>query len=180
MKKFFTLLVILLSICYPFIVYWGLQRFEAKWILPLVLIILSLRWLSKKQESERKLVIFSVLSLLVIIMLADQQTGLKFYPVVMNVGFFALFAGSLLTNESLVEKLARLKEPELPQSAIRYTRKVTLAWSVFFIINGTIACLTALFATDEIWVLYNGLIAYVLMGMLATGEWLIRLRVRKA
>jgi uncharacterized membrane protein len=180
MKKNFTLLVILLSISYPFMVYWGLQQVEAKWILPLVLIILSLRWFSKKQESERKLVIFSVLSLFAIIVFTDQQTGLKFYPVVMNAGFFILFASSLFTNESLVEKLARIKEPDLSQSAIRYTRKVTLAWSVFFIINGTIACLTALFATDEIWMLYNGLIAYVLMGMLATGEWLIRLRVRKA
>lgn len=180
MKKLFTLLVILLSISYPFIVYWGLQRFEAKWILPLVLIILSLRWLSLKQKSEQKVVLFTVLSLFSIIILAGHQVGLKFYPVMMNLGFFILFASSLFTPVSFVEKVARMKEPDLPPDAIIYTRNVTLAWSVFFIINGTISCLTALFATDEIWLLYNGLIAYVLMGIMAASEWLIRLKVRKA
>jgi uncharacterized membrane protein len=49
---------------------------------------------------------------------------------------------------------------------------------VFFAANGSIAWWT----TDQsmnIWTLYNGLIAYVAMGVMFGGEWLIRQRVMR-
>ena len=42
----------------------------------------------------------------------------------------------------------------------------------------TLALATALWASDKTWALYNGLIAYLLMGALFAGEWLVRGRVR--
>ena len=78
----------------------------------------------------------------------------------------------------MVERLARLREPELPEVAIRYTRKVTLAWSVFFFCNGLCAALLTLWAPLSWWMLYTGLISYGLMGLLFAIEWLIRQRVR--
>ncbi len=54
---------------------------------------------------------------------------------------------------------------------------MTLVWSIFFVVNGSVAAATALWASDEIWVLYNGFIAYLLIGTLAAGEWLLRQRV---
>ena len=79
---------------------------------------------------------------------------------------------------SIVERLARLKQPELPASGVRYTRKVTQAWCVFFVVNGAIGLGTALFADLETWTLYNGLIAYLLIGLMAGIEFLIRKRVQ--
>ena len=40
------------------------------------------------------------------------------------------------------------------------------------------ALYTALYADMKIWALYNGLIAYLLMGALFAGEYLVRLRVK--
>ena len=74
--------------------------------------------------------------------------------------------------------LARLSEPDLPDVAIAYTRKVTLVWCAFFLVNGGIALATALWGTEAQWTLYNGGIAYVLMGLIAAVEWLVRKRVR--
>jgi len=37
--------------------------------------------------------------------------------------------------------------------------------------------LTARFASLQTWTLYNGLIAYLLMGVLFGGEWLLRRRL---
>ncbi|MEP4888962.1 MAG: hypothetical protein ABJV04_02965 [Aliiglaciecola sp.] len=180
MKKLLTLVVIILSVSYPFIVYFGLQSVEAKWLIPFLFSMLALRWCASEQSSERNVILITLMVMGTIIMLAGQQLGLKFYPVMMNLSFFVLFAGSLFTSTSIVEKFARIKEPDLPNKAIIYTRKVTMVWSVFFVINGSIACFTALFSSDEVWMLYNGLVAYILMGILGISEWLIRQQVIKA
>jgi len=117
--------------------------------------------------------------LLGMFMFGSHQLGLKFYPVMMNLGFLILFASSLFTPTSFVEKLARLKEPNLSLHAVAYTRKVTILWCGFFVFNGSIAALTALYASHHVWMMYNGLVAYLLMGLFTAGEWIVRQRVKK-
>ena len=90
----------------------------------------------------------------------------------------AFFALSLWQGPPVVERLARLQEPELDARAIAYTRRVTQVWCAFFLLNGGVALATALWASDATWALYNGLIAYGLMGALMGVEWLVRQRVR--
>lgn len=71
----------------------------------------------------------------------------------------------------IVERLARLQEPDLPEKGVRYTRRVTQIWCGFFIINGGIALFTALYGDMSLWTAWNGMIAYFLMGTLMAGEW---------
>jgi len=103
---------------------------------------------------------------------------LKLYPVAVNLSLLAVFAASLRRGPSLVERLARLREPALPPAAVAYTRRVTQAWCVFFAVNAALAAATALWADTATWALYNGVLAYVAMGALMGGEWLLRRRVR--
>lgn len=110
---------------------------------------------------------------------SNHLLPLKLYPFLMNVLTLGLFGYSLLYPPSMVERIARLTEPDLPAEAIGYTRRVTQVWCGFFILNGSIALYTALWASQEVWSLYNGVIAYVLMGILFGGEYLIRLRFRR-
>jgi uncharacterized membrane protein len=49
----------------------------------------------------------------------------------------------------------------------------------FFIVNGSIALFTALHGDMSIWTAWNGMLSYLLMGMLMAGEWLVRRRVMK-
>jgi uncharacterized membrane protein len=67
-----------------------------------------------------------------------------------------------------------MMQPDLPQKATPYCQKVTIIWVCFFIINGGIACYTALYSTLKVWALYNSLISYCLMGALFFGEFLYR------
>jgi uncharacterized membrane protein len=180
MKQLLKVAVIALSICYPFMVYWGLQYYDARLLLPLLLILLALRWLTGTGLSQHKVVIVTLLGIIVIAMIWGTQLSLKFYPVMMNFGFLSLFASSLMSPPSIVERLARLKEPDLPPKAVAYTHKVTQVWSVFFLVNGVIAAITALWCTDEVWVLYNGFIAYLLIAGLAAGEWFVRQRIKRS
>ena len=62
---------------------------------------------------------------------------------------------------------------------MRYTRRVTQIWCLFFIVNGSIAILTALYGDMALWTAWNGMIAYLLIGALMAGEWLVRRRVMK-
>lgn len=111
-------------------------------------------------------------------LLIDRDLSVRLYPVFMNLAFLAAFGASLVRGPSMVERLARIAEPDLPEAGVRYTRKVTIAWCLFFVLNGAAALWTALFASMEVWTLYNGFLAYLLMGLLAGVEWLVRRRVR--
>ena len=177
MQQLLKVAVVVLTIAYPFMVYLGLQHYSATTLLPLLLLLLVLRWFSGNRPGERIVLIAIVIVIVVIGFGWGHQLGLKFYPALVNLGFLILFAGSLVSPPSFVERLARLRDADLPPQAIVYTRRVTWVWSVFFVINGSIAALTALFASDAIWALYNGFIAYLLIAALAGGEWLLRRRV---
>ena len=78
----------------------------------------------------------------------------------------------------MIERFARLQDPNLPEVAISYTRKITKIWRVFFIVNGATSIITTQL-NIEYWTLYNGFISYILMGTLLGGEWLYRKMVLK-
>jgi uncharacterized membrane protein len=100
----------------------------------------------------------------------------KLYPALVNAVLLGTFSFSLLKPPTVIERFARLQHPNPPQRVIDYARAVTKVWCVFFILNGSAAVVTALWGSDAVWALYNGLIAYVLMGSLMGIEWLVRRR----
>lgn len=109
----------------------------------------------------------------------DRPLSVRLYPAFMNLALLIAFGLSLLRGPSMIERLARLHEPDLPQSGVRYTRRVTYVWVGFFALNGTIAAWTALYADWRGWTLYNGLIAYGAMAALFGVEFAVRRVVRK-
>jgi uncharacterized membrane protein len=112
-------------------------------------------------------------------LLRQSSLSLLYYPVLVNLMFFLIFAASLKQKQSLIERLARRLDPDLPTSGVRYTRRVTQAWCLFFVLNGAIAW-WSVGAGEAVWALYNGCIAYVLIGLMFAGEWLIRRRILRA
>lgn len=171
----------LLTLLYPIAVYLGLQTFDARYLVVLLLVVAAARLLTLDSKTPLNHWLWLPLLLLLAIWswLTNSALGLKFYPVLVNACLLVFFAWSLKVPPSMIERFARLKEPDLPERGIHYTRQVTVVWCGFFIINGTIALLTALYASDALWAAYNGFIAYIAMGTLFAGEWLIRQRVMK-
>ena len=66
---------------------------------------------------------------------------------------------------------------KLDEKGVEYCRKVTVAWVVFLSVHLAVTVWTV-FLSREVWVLYNGCIAYVLMGLMFGVEFLFRKRVR--
>lgn len=145
----------------------------------LVLVAVS-RWRLIKKDKAAAVLVFGALLIIGITFWSNTMLPLKLYPVIVNVGMLLLFGLSLFFPPTVVERIARIKEPNLSDVGVKYTRCVTQVWCVFFVFNGTIAFLTACFMSHIIWSLYNGLIAYILMGLLFGIEYLCRLRFKKA
>ncbi|WP_423198739.1 MULTISPECIES: COG4648 family protein [unclassified Cupriavidus] len=186
----------LLTLSYPVIVYLGLQHWSPR-AMALVLVALvllrvgSFRRARARAQSPAQPPVAAPLAtpasrgatallaalLAMAVLATDSALPLKFYPVLVNATMLVVFGWSLRHPPSLIERLARLREPDLPPRGVAYTRRVTQAWCLFFVANGTAAMVTALWASDRVWALYNGAIAYVLIGAMFAGEWLVRQRV---
>ncbi len=100
------------------------------------------------------------------------------YPVFMSTGLFIVFTVTLVKPPSMVERFARIVEPDLDERGIRYTRKVTGVWITFFAFNGLIAAWTVYQNDLFYWGLYNGFISYLIAGLVFVGEFTVRRRVR--
>lgn len=183
-RPLLSLLTGLLLLAWPFLIWFGLAHNGLRWLLPLMALLLLLRlWQTRRQAGPLRRVIQLVatvgITLCASSYLLKTHQLLLFYPVVVNAVMLAVFGGSLWSAMPIVERIARLREPQLSPAGIRYTRRVTQVWCLFFIINGGIALLTALYGDISLWTAWNGMIAYLLMGSLMAVEWLVRQRVKK-
>jgi uncharacterized membrane protein len=170
----------LLTLLYPFMVYFGAQYLEPWKIAGILVILLSVRLIMSAVVKHWSSPLFLVgMCYFGFAIWSDHLFTLRFYPVIANCAVLILFSWSLCYPPSLVERIARIQHPDLPPEGVVYTRRVTQVWCLFFIFNGTMALMTALWASFEIWSLYNGLIAYLLMGILFAGEYIVRLRTQK-
>lgn len=101
----------------------------------------------------------------------------RLYPAIMVAFAFASFFISLFKTP-IVELIARRMGDNLDSKAVSYCRVVTRVWTVFLGLH-LLVTIGTIFASLEIWVFYNGFLAYVMMGLLFVGEWIIRRRVRR-
>jgi len=165
-------------ILYPFLVGYSLAYGQYIWVSSLLIILGLLRLFSKGNALLWPLTGFAILCGSLSLILKDHA-WLKLYPVFMSVGACMIFASTLIRPPSMIERFARLAEPDLPEAGVIWTRKVTIVWCIFFVLNALIALATVLFASMQIWVLYNGFISYVLMGLLLLGEFILRKRQQR-
>jgi uncharacterized membrane protein len=84
----------------------------------------------------------------------------------------------LLRPPTVIERIVRLRKPDLDEAVSSYLRQVTMVWLCFFIVNAGISAGTAIWGSLEAWTLYNGLISYLLIGSIFTGEFAVRHLVR--
>ena len=179
--KVFTVIAF---IAYPLAIWFGLTRWGLQVLAPILLLMFTLRLFVVRSKIKQQLWLGKVLALAgIILSFASWGLGkaewLLFYPVIVNLFLLALFTCSLFRPPPIIERLARLTEPELSPQGVVYTRKVTLVWCVFFAVNGTIALATCLYGDMHLWALYNGGLSYLFIGSLMGMEWIIRKRVQQ-
>ncbi len=131
--------------------------------------------------------IFSALALSILggtCIFTGREEFIKLYPVLMNGAFLFAFGSSLFFPPNACFRLACLSDKTIKGSVSekkveRYCKRVTVVWCAFFVLNGTAAFYTVLFASSKLWSLYNGGISYALMGALFAIEFLMRRATQK-
>lgn len=191
------ILLPLLVVLYPALIYFGLRFLDGRTLGLSVLAVVAIFFLivaplqfvrsSQVEGSDHANVlppnvliagvVATILSLLTIFL--DDGDVLLYYPVFINLSFLFLFGQTLYNPPTLIERLAARGGVTLTPQNRRYMRHVTMAWCVFFVFNGAIAFYSAAFASREFWAVYNGLVSYVLIGVMFACEFVIRQFVKR-
>jgi uncharacterized membrane protein len=176
------ILAFVAGILYPPLVYFGMGVLSPTHMVLIGLVLIGLRLFGLRHKPDAKIwqIVFCIAALgLTAMLFMDAHLAVQAYPVVVSLSVSAVFGLSLLFPPTLVERMARLTEPNLPPDGVIYTRKVTMVWTAFLLINAGISAATALWGTLAQWALWNGLLSYLFMGMLFIGELIVRRRVRR-
>ena len=167
---FFILLAL-----YPFVVYFGIRELPPSFFGILLAALVATRFAALK-KADRALAL-PVLVLLLVYAVAAAIVGraqaLLYYPVLVNALLCLLFIISVLNKNPLLLRLVRARGIPLSKYGPRYLTTLTMVWAVFFVVNGLIALWTTTLSM-ETWTLYNGLISYLLVGLLLGAEWIFR------
>lgn len=171
----------ILAIAYPIAIFVGLTRLGARavslWVL--ALLIPSLAWRFRNADrATRASVVRLPLAMLVLVgagALTDDPRFVLALPVLINGVLLVEFGASLRAGSTpMIERFARMQEPDLDAPKQRHCRRWTVIWCVFFALNGLLAGVLALAAPLFLWTLYTGAIAYAVMGALFAAEWIER------
>jgi uncharacterized membrane protein len=180
MRTALSLVGWVLLLAYPAAVYYGLTRFESRqvvWVLlPAVVITALVRIPAQRRAAYRDALKIpaGMAALLLLAALFDDRRFMLAMPVLISVVLLIGFAGSLFSEMPIVERFARAQVDTLSPAEVVYCRQVTIAWCVFFVVNGSLAGWLALRGTLSSWALYTGVLAYVLIGIMAATEYVIR------
>lgn len=169
------------TVGYPFLVWFSVDYFEPRMFALLLAGLFLLRFLLSGAHATggiARIVMPTCVLFLLAIAWLNQTGGLLVYPVFVSLLFFLVFSISLIYPPSVVERLARLEDPDLPAKGVVYTRKVTQVWSVFFLLNAAVSLFTVWYGDHWLWSLYNGCVFYILMGLLMAVEMAVRRKVK--
>ncbi|MDR2864453.1 MAG: AMP-binding protein [Spirochaetaceae bacterium] len=129
-----------------------------------------------------KILIVPVIAL--IVFFAKELAFLQLYPVIINLIMLFVFGISFFIPPVIIFRFATLGDKSIKGSPAekqiyRYCRKVTLVWCLFFVGNGAFALFTFFSKSKILWLIYNGFISYILIGILIFGEMGIRKMMKK-
>lgn len=168
-------------IAYPWLVWRGLRAGSLRAVaLGVALVIAPAVILRLRARGDAGLALLPLLTatLLLIAAVLESRGLVLLVPIAINAVLGVAFGATLLRAGArpMIERFARLQEPELDQEKVAWCRTWTWIWCGFFAINGSVAALLAGLAPVAWWALYTGLVSYALIGALLALEWVLRVR----
>jgi len=165
-------LVAVAGVAYPFLIYFYGDRVPPAVFVAGALILIGLQLTVLRSPVAKlwrmPLILSAVLTIAVAFL--DQSLAKEAYPVVRSLAVASVFGWSLISPPSLVERIARVRYPELPALAIRHCRNVTVLWAVWLTLNAAVAAALALSGDVKTWAIWTGAVSYGISGLLFVGE----------
>ena len=176
LDRYLPVLAALIGVGYPLLVYGLIGLLEPRVLALLVGAVvlprLALRWRHCRLAdiSHLTVPVGLVATVLFLAAIFNDVRFFLFVPALINAGLLIGFGRTLLRGPSMVETIARLRRQHLPDGAVPYCRRVTYIWCLFFAINITISLWLTLSSSLAHWAIYNGFVAYILVGILLAAE----------
>lgn len=170
----------LAMLAYPFVVYFALTgrgpRFAASLLLVFLAPVLFVRLAGRRDRSAGTIALVPLLTaaLLAASAVLDDAGFALAVPSAVSAVLLVAFGATLLRGTPMIERFARLQDPDLTPDEVRWCRLWTGIWTGFFAFNGATAGALAAAGMTRAWAVYSGGVAYGLMGLLFASEWTIR------
>lgn len=172
---------IVLGVTYPVLVYLGLTRLPTRTVAIGLVAIAAALVVSRARGLTWPALRGALVPVLPTVLagglagITGERWALLAAPVLINLGLLGAFAGSLRPGRvPMIERFARLQEPDLGPAQCAHCRQVTWWWIGFFAANAGLSAGLATAAPFEWWALWCGGLAYVAIGALMAGEWIVR------
>jgi uncharacterized membrane protein len=181
MKLILGILTTMVTLAYPFIIFYGSEKVEPKWLMLGFAGLFMIRSLTLHQ-GVGKLIGMPIYIFIVMLCLGAFILGkmnLMYYiPSLISLGLLGLFVHSLFNPPTFIEKFARRENPNLPPAAVVYCKIVTYVWCLFFIFNASYAAYLANQGDVSQWTKYTGFYSYLLIAALFSIEFGIRIFIK--
>ena len=167
------IIFVVIGVLHPFLIYFGLKMYSSRTIAFLIgTFVIGNFFLQDRYEHQIRLLIplFVIVVMCIAGAILNNSIFILYLPCLISGSLLVSFGYSLLCPPTTIEVFARMFVSDLSPEEIVHCRRVTLIWVLFFLLNGGAALYTACCTSLRIWSLYNGLIAYVVMGMLFVAE----------
>lgn len=177
-------LIFLLSILYPISLwlFWDLVP-RAIFVIPVIvlLVLRNLDFIRFGLTVFRAVVAVALLCAIVAVFVLFPTMAALSYPVAINLMMLVWFAQSLRPGQvPLVEQIARRQEPNLEPRGVHYTRQVTKLWCFVFGLTAVASAYTVALGDRDLWLLFNGLISYVIVAATFILEFIFRSWYRRS
>ncbi len=170
-----SIVVTCLFLVYPYLVYRGIES-GMVWLAPAFFSGIYL--LQAFAARNVKIRIYKLLVAIALLLGAYylQTLTAKVLPMLIQLMLMYFFGRTLLKGKgpSLIESFVRLEFPEFPPGVSDYCRQLTLLWAGFFAFNAFMCVALANFSTDYWWMFYNGVLIYLMIGILFICEYIYR------
>jgi len=170
-----------LTVLYPVAIWLGLTQLGTRATSVMVLGLLVPLVAFRLRGADRSTfwsvlrVPLAILCVVVLSAITNDERLLLSLPVLISVILLLSFGETLRPGQvPMIERFARLSDPHLTGDKRAHCRRWTQRWCAFFVLNGVIAAVLGLLASPFVWASYTGGVAYALMGVLFSLEYVER------
>jgi uncharacterized membrane protein len=163
--------VILLS--YPYLVYLGIEKGNV-WFAPALISGFYLYHGIKAQDAKVKWRKITLALVLIVGAIFFQSVTAKLFPIVIQLMLMYFFGKTLINGPPLIERFVRLEFPDFILGIAEYCRQLTWLWTGFFAFNAVMCTVLAFWAPSSWWAIYNGILIFVMTGLIMVGEYIWR------
>jgi len=174
-----SVLFSLLLLTYPLALHLGIYFGHIELVVFYLAILLSLPFLSTAIKRIRPgiwhIMAVGMAFIVLAIPASNDKLIVKLIPLIVNGVLLWFFSSSLVgARIPLVTRFASLMREDMPPAVLIYTRRVTIAWSGYFLSMFIFSLMLAIYAPIELWSFFSNVLSYVLLLLMFLAEFTVR------